>query len=453
MTPRPPAAPRRPPDPGFPGMLLTPANRPFTITLALAVAALAGFLYMDRGGDAPAPPSTTAPGDATVTSILSTTSVPEAGGTGATTSSTAVSVPEAPPGSIEALGAEQVASGFTFPVFATAPPGDGRVFVAERAGVIRIVDAAGGVMGEPFLDISDRIDSASGVELGLLGMAFHPRFAENGRFFVHYTDLNADTIVAEYAVSADAADPASEQVLLFIDQVGFRHRGGMIQFGPEGYLYIGLGDGTDMDVHPQNLNTLQGSILRIDVDGGDPYAIPPDNPFADAEGRGEIWAYGLRNPWRFHVDGAGGRMYVGDVGEESREEIDTVALDDPGANFGWPLMEGSTCYTDAGCGARTDLVRPIAEYPHEDGQCAVTGGYVYRGSAIPELAGHYFYADWCTGSIRSFFYDGQEVTRTREWSDSLPDLGQVASFGLDGAGELLVVASDTGTLYRLVPIR
>jgi glucose/arabinose dehydrogenase len=433
-------------------LLFTRANRPFTLAILVAVAAVGGFLYLDRsGGDAGPPETTVASPDSTGTSTTSGGTPATVGGTDDTTSTTTVTTAAPADGDLPALAASEVASGFVFPVFAASPPGDDRIFVAERAGVIRVVEPGGSVRGDPFLDISDRIDSASGVELGLLGMAFHPDFATNGRFFVHYTDLNADTIVAEYAVTSDpnVADPDSESVVLFVDQVGFRHRGGMLQFGPSGYLWIGLGDGTDMNVHPQNLDTLQGSILRIDVDGGSPYAIPPDNPFADAEGRGEIWAYGFRNPWRFHVDAAGGRLYVGDVGEESWEEIDSIALGDSGADFGWPLMEGSTCFTDAECGTRTDLVRPIAEYSHEDDRCAVTGGYVYRGAAIPELTGHYFYADWCTGEVHSFLFDGENTTRVRDWSEDMPDLGQVASFGLDGAGELLMVTTDDGVLYRI----
>jgi len=449
-----------PPRPGFPALLFTPANRPFTIVLVIAVVGLGAFLYLGGGATDVngAETSIAATVDTTPTSTAESDPATTGGDTTLPTTPDAVTtspttLPDFP---LQSLALEIVADGFTFPVFATSPAGDDRIFVAERAGMIRVVDVGGGVLGEPFLDITDRIDSASGVELGLLGMAFHPGYSTNGRFFVHYTDLNADTVLAEYQVAADTglAEPASEVVLLFVDQVGFRHRGGMIQFGPDGYLYMGLGDGTGMSVNPQNLETLQGSILRIDVDGDPPYTIPPDNPFAASEGRGEIWAYGLRNPWRFSIDHDGGRIYIGDVGEESWEEIDSVALSDPGANFGWPFMEGSTCFTDAECGSRTDLVRPIAEYPHENGQCAVSGGYVYRGSAIPEMNGHYFYADWCVGWVRSFLYDGENTTQTQDWSEAFGDaVGQVDSFGVDGAGELLVVVSDTGTIHRIVPVR
>jgi len=447
-------------EPGFPALLFTSANRPFTIVLLVAVVGLGAFLYLDRDTSGSDASGTTATSTAATTDSVTQTSE-TATGDGDTTSSTdpdgattsSVAAPETP---LQGLALDTLADGFTFPVFAVSPAGDERIFVAERAGMIRIVDAGGDVLGTPFLDITDRIDSASGVELGLLGIAFHPAYATNGRFFVHYTDLNADTVLAEYAVSADpaAADPTSEKVLLFVDQVGFRHRGGMIQFGPDGYLYMGLGDGTDMNVNPQNLETLQGSILRLDLDGESPYTIPQSNPFAASDGKGEIWAYGLRNPWRFSIDSVGGRMYVGDVGEESWEEIDSVALSNAGANFGWPLMEGSTCFTDAECGSRTDLVRPIAEYAHEDGQCAVTGGYVYRGAAIPEMNGHYFYADWCAGWVKSFVYDGENTTLPQDWTEAFgEDIGQIDSFGVDGAGELLIVMSDTGTIHRIVPVR
>lgn len=454
---------RRPPQPPsqdrFPAFLFTPANRPFTIALVIAATSLGAYLLFGGSNEAAVSPTTqpgttqttatgsesTAATDPTSTASLEAGDSTVGGGAGET--------PDVP---LQGLTVEVVADRFTFPVFAASPPGDNRVFVVERAGRIRIVEDGGNVLGEPFLDISDRIDSASGVELGLLGLAFHPQYATNGRFFVHYTNLDTDTVLAEFAVGTDPdlADADSEKEILFVDQVGFRHRGGMLDFGPDGYLYVGIGDGTEMNVHPQSLETLPGSILRIDIDRGDPYAIPPDNPFAATEGKDEIWAYGLRNPWRFSFDGPSGRVYVGDVGEESWEEVNSVSLANGGANFGWPFMEGTTCFTDASCGSRTDLVRPILQYPHEGDQCAVTGGYVYRGAAIPEMVGHYFYADWCAGWVRSFLFDGENVTLPRDWSVSFDgEVGAVASFGLDANGELLLVASDEGVVYRIVATR
>ncbi|MCB2222991.1 MAG: PQQ-dependent sugar dehydrogenase [Actinobacteria bacterium] len=452
MTVRPP---RPPSQPAFPALLFTRANRPFSLVILVAVAALAAYLAFGGGDGAAAPTTTGAPGtstsDAAASTVTTGGATTLASGSETTGTTGDASATTAPATADLALRAAVVADGFSFPVYAASPAGDDRVFVVERAGVVAVVEPGGSVRGDPFLDLTDLIDSASGVELGMLGLAFHPDYAANGRFFVHYTDLDTDSVIAEYAVSADpnVADPASGKVILEVDQVGFRHRGGMLTFGPDGYLYIGLGDGTDAAVNPQSLDTLQGSILRIDVDGGDPYAVPPGNPFTTTDGLGEIWAYGLRNPWRFSIDAAGGRLYVGDVGEENWEEIDTVALADGGANFGWPLMEGSTCYFDAACGSRTDVIRPILEYPHEGDQCAVTGGYVYRGAAIPQLDGHYFYADWCAGWVRSFVFDGENVTQPQDWTAALGELGSVASFGLDGAGELLLVASDTGAVYRL----
>jgi glucose/arabinose dehydrogenase len=424
-------SPGPPPGSTFAGHLFSRANRPFTITVLLAAVAVVGYLVLGSGGDDGSAP-TTSP----ITTGAGSTSTSDAGQGG------------------QGLALQRIADGFDSPVYATSPPGDPRIFVVERAGVVKVVDPDGTIRSDPFLDLSDLIDSASGVELGMLGLAFHPDFATNGRFFVHYTDLSTDSVVAEYSVSDDpnVADPDSAKQILLVDQVGFRHRGGMLTFGPDGYLYIGLGDGTEPTVNPQNLETLQGSILRIDVDGGDPYAIPPDNPFVGSDGLDEIWAYGFRNPWRFSIDPVDDRIYIGDVGEESWEEIDTVALADSGLDFGWPFMEGSHCYTDADCGSRTDLVRPVLEYPHEGDQCAVVGGFVYRGSAIPALQGHYFYADWCAGWVHSLLFDGADVTQTQDWTDSFgDDIGSIASFGLDGSGEILLVTTDTGVLDRLVP--
>jgi glucose/arabinose dehydrogenase len=222
----------------------------------------------------------------------------------------------------------------------------------------------------------------------------------------------------------------------------------MTLFGTDGLLYLSLGDGAEFDVNPQNLSTLQGSILRIDVDSGDPYAIPGGNPFTGEDESPEIWAYGFRNPWRFSIDGEENLMYVADVGQEDWEEVSVVSLDDPGRNFGWPIMEGNQCFLEPDC-VPGDLVTPLLEYDHDEG-CSVIGGFVYRGGVIPELQGHYFYADWCEGWIRSFRYADGEVTQARDWTEEIGELGQVASFGLDGAGETLVITSDNGTVNRIV---
>jgi glucose/arabinose dehydrogenase len=260
--------------------------------------------------------------------------------------------------------------------------------------------------------------------------------------------------VAEYVVSddPDRADVSEERVVLEIEQPDERHNAGMLQFGPDGYLYISTGDGGagGASVNGQNPATLLAAILRIDVDGAEPYAIPSDNPFADGiEGAPEVWAYGLRNPWRFAIDPIERLMYIGDVGQESQEEIDVVPLEPVGYNFGWPSVEGSLCFFERDCDP-ADFVVPVIDYSHSEG-LSVTGGYVYRGRAIPELVGHYFYGDWFREWIRSFRYQSGEATELRDWSSDL-EPGQINSFGIDGNGELLV-ATWEGTVVRIIPVR
>lgn len=442
-------------------------NRPWLLLILGSIVALGAFLYFDgRDGDSLTAADTAGPtssqaeaaGAATTgspdtvaapTTLAASTTAPGESSVDdeATTSAPAL-------GDLQGLGLETLADDLTFPVFATSPPGDQRIFVVMRPGTIAIIDPEEGLLDDRFLDIRELIDSASGIEIGLLGLAFHPDYADNGRFFVHYTDLDNDSVLAEYSVSSDPnlADPESGETLLFVDQVGLRHRAGMLQFGPDGYLYVALGDGAQFDVTPQNLEMLQGSILRIDPDGGDPYGIPADNPYAAGGGAAEIYLYGFRNPWRFSIDPVENMIYIGDVGQESWEEVNVVGLDAGGSNFGWPLMEGSSCFTLEDCASQTDLVLPTVEYGHDEG-CSVTGGYVYRGAAIPELQGHYFYGDWCNQWVRSFRSVGGEAIDHRDWSDVFGEIGQVASFGLDGRGELLIVTSDNGRVYRLVAER
>jgi glucose/arabinose dehydrogenase len=256
-------------------------------------------------------------------------------------------------------------------------------------------------------------------------------------------------VVAEYQVSSDpdAADPASARVLLTVNQPAANHNGGMIAFGPDGYLYIGLGDGGgegDPYRTGQDPTSLLASILRIDVTG-DPYAIPADNPYASGGGAPEVWAKGLRNPWRFSFDGA--LLYIGDVGQDSWEEIDLAHIDSSGLNFGWSVMEGSHCYREANC-ETSSYSLPEMEYPHTGGNCAVTGGYVYRGAAIPELAGAYFYGDYCSGMISSYRRDPEGLFDMRDWSDTLGRVPQLTSFGLDGNGEIYLT-SEAGSIYRV----
>jgi glucose/arabinose dehydrogenase len=350
------------------------------------------------------------------------------------------------------IAAVMIVDGLDSPLFLTAPPSDARLFLVERDGRIRIV-RDGQLIPTPFLDITDLV--ATGGERGLLGLAFHPSYADNGVFFVNYSDRNGDTRIERYTVSEDAdrADRESATLVLAIDQPYGNHNGGMIAFGPDGMLYVGMGDGgsaNDPHGHGQNPQTLLGAMLRIDVDvQARPYGIPSGNPFAGrADGRDEIWALGLRNPWRFSFDRGGDRrLFIADVGQNAWEEIDVVDATPGGRNFGWRIMEGTHCLGMGTCDSE-ELTLPLVEYGHDEG-CSVIGGYVYRGAAIPELGGHYFYSDWCSGWLRSFrIGDDGAVSDHTEWP--VGDLGTVVSFGEDAAGELYVV-SQTGVIYRLMP--
>jgi glucose/arabinose dehydrogenase len=347
---------------------------------------------------------------------------------------------------------QEVASGLSSPVFLVSPPGDRRVFVIEKPGRIRIIDN-GTLISTPYLDITERV-GAGGNEQGLLGLAFHPGYASNGYFFVNYTDTSGDTRIERYRVGPDRnrADAASAKRLLAIDQPYSNHNGGMIAFGPDGMLYIGMGDGGsggDPQGHGQNMNSLLGKILRIDVDRGDPYGIPAGNPFVGQAGRrGEIWASGVRNPWRFSFDPASGMLYVADVGQNTNEEINVVPASAAGLNYGWNRMEAKHCFPPSVTTCdQTGLQIPQVEYPRSQG-FSVTGGYVYRGRAISSLAGHYFYADFGQPGIRSFRFADGRVQDERQWE--LPEATSVSSFGQDSEGELYVVSLG-GRVFKIVP--
>jgi glucose/arabinose dehydrogenase len=335
---------------------------------------------------------------------------------------------------------QPIVSGLQRPVDLQAD-GSGRLFVIEKVGRIRILENDQ-LVETPFLDISERVGS-NGNEQGLLGLAFHPQYAGNGRFFVNYTDTNGDTVIARFQVSSDpsVADPASELKLLSVNQPFPNHNGGVLAFGPDGYLYVGLGDGGaagDPNGNAQNLDSLLGKILRLDVDSTEPYAIPADNPFGD-----EIWAYGLRNPWRFSFDRSTGDLYIGDVGQGEWEEIDFLAAGSPGgANFGWDHREGAHDYEGGG---PEGMIDPVAEYSHPEGGCSVTGGYVYRGS-LSEWNGIYLYGDYCTGLIWGV------IQTDGGWQNQLLfDLNvTITSFGQDTSGEIYLV-SDNGDILRLAP--
>jgi glucose/arabinose dehydrogenase len=360
----------------------------------------------------------------------------------------------APPEGTVPVGLEQVAFGLAFPLYVTSPPGDtSRLFVVEQGGGIRVVKN-GSLLPTPFLNLSDRV-SAIG-EQGLLGLAFDPQYASTGRFLVHYTDIQGDTRVTSFHVSPDpdVADVASEQVVLTADQPFPNHNGGQILFGPDGFLYLGLGDGGaggDPQGRGQDLSDLLGSILRVDVQSGSPYTVPQDNPFVGTPGAApEVWSYGLRNPWRFSFDRSTGDLYIADVGQERWEEVDVVTSAEgagKGINFGWNVMEGAHCYAHDPC-AQFGLAIPVLEYSHSQG-CSITGGYVYRGTAIPALQGHYFYADFCQGWVRSFRYSDGRPTEQADWPSLRPG-GNVTSFGEDAKGELYVLSTNGG-VYRIVP--
>jgi glucose/arabinose dehydrogenase len=357
----------------------------------------------------------------------------------------------APPAGDVAARLELIAQGLDFPVDLAAPPGDSRLFIVEKTGKIRIVKD-GAVLAGPFLDLSSLV--SGGGEQGLLGLAFHPQYAANGTFVVDYTDRSGNTVVARYHVSSnpDIADPASGNILLPVTQPYSNHNGGAVAFGPDGYLYISLGDGGsggDPQNHGQDRTDLLGSLLRIDPDNGNPYNIPASNPYAQSTRfRREIWNYGLRNPWRFSFDRQTGDLYIADVGQGELEEIDVAPAGSAGGeNYGWRIMEGRSCYNASRCNA-SGLVLPVLQYSHADG-CSVTGGFVYRGQAIPDLEGTYFYSDYCSGWIRSFKYRNGVATEQRSWPDLNPR-GSVTSFGQDAQGELYVLVSG-GNVYRIVP--
>ena len=383
-------------------------------------------------------------------SSRSPTSVPEPGGAAPPDEGSASSKTRPRP-ALDSVGIElqEVAAGFEQPLFAThSGDGSGRLFVVEQTGAVRIV-SGGRVQAEAFLDLSEQV--VVGSEQGLLGLAFHPSYEDNGRLFVNYTDLDGDTVVAEYAGAGGRADSSSARVLITIEQPFSNHNGGALAFGPDGYLYIATGDGGsggDPMGNGQSLDTLLGKLLRIDVGAttGDlPYGIPDDNPFVGRDGaRPEIWAYGLRNPWRFSFDAATDELWIGDVGQSELEEIDHSG-EGRGVNFGWNVMEGNACFEPVSGCDRSGLELPVAQYSHDLG-CSVTGGYVYRGRAQRALRGAYLFSDYCSGTIWGLdaAQPGAGVVRLLESGRA------VSSFGVDEDGELYLTDRGSGTLFRIV---
>ena len=363
----------------------------------------------------------------------------------------------APDLSAVAVRLEPLVEDLEQPLFVThAGDGSGRLFIVEKIGRIRIVED-GKLLDAPFLDISDKVSLSS--EQGLLGLAFTPDYPTGGAFYINYTNKIGDTVIARYAVSAgdpNQADPASELPILQLDQPAPNHNGGMIAFGPDGYLWIGMGDGgaaNDRFGNGQNPQTLLAKMLRINVnsDPDEPYTIPPDNPWVTADWNGqdvrnEIWAVGMRNPWRWSFDRQTDDLWIADVGQNMIEEINVVpnAPATGGLNFGWPIMEGKSCFQAENCD-QTGLTLPVTDYRHE-GNCSVTGGYVYRGGAHPAWNGVYFYGDYCSGRIWALAPDGSGGWTTVELAQFPIAL---SSFGEDEAGELYVTDLSGGVVYRM----
>jgi glucose/arabinose dehydrogenase len=360
------------------------------------------------------------------------------------------------------IRAVPVVQGLAAPVFVAAPEGDPRLFVVERAGRIRIADpAGGGVQEPPFLDIRSRVDT--GGEGGLLGLAFAPDFAASGRFYVYYLELGSfDSILSRFTLASpddEVASPASEQILLRVDQPATNHNGGTVAFSPlDGMLYLGLGDGggsNDQFNNAQNPATLLGKMLRLDVRGPSGYAVPPDNPFVGNDGiRDEIWAFGLRNPFRFAFDRETGDLWIADVGQSQREEVNFEAAGDGGGNYGWPVHEGSLCYRPshpAGpCEDPAQPVRfrfPVDEYAHDVG-CSITGGVPYRG-ASPPWQGMYFFADYCSERFFVLDPDGGRTELTSNLAAYGATFSGISGISEDGFGEVYVSNLQNGLVHRL----
>ena len=344
------------------------------------------------------------------------------------------------------IGLEPVVSGLSAPVgVVNAGDGSGRLFVVEKGGRIRVIEQ-GQLVDTPLLNISDSVSGA--YEQGLLGLAFEPGRPE--RFYINYTDRSGTTIIARYRVSdnPNVADAASAEVILRLEQPAGNHNGGNLLFGPDGYLWIGTGDGgaaNDIFRNGQNSNTLLGAMLRLDVSSDNGYTIPPDNPFVAGGGAAEIWAFGLRNPWRYSFDRATDELWIADVGQNHWEEVHKAASHVAGLNYGWPILEGNHCFEQANC-SRDGLLSPVTEYNHDFG-CSITGGNVYRGNDFPQLQGGYFFSDFCSGLIWAIDATNQSfIEPTLLLESGL----QISAFGEDEAGELYLTSFADGTLYRLV---
>ena len=357
------------------------------------------------------------------------------------------------------LQLQTISRSLSLPVFMTAPPGDStRLFIVQQGGLIRIFDlTTSSLLVTPFLDISN-LTSAVG-ERGLLGMAFDPQYVTNRRFYVFYTNNGGDIVIAQYlrnAANPNIADSSPATPLLTVAHPNFsNHNGGMLAFGPDACLYAGVGDGGsggDPNNNGQNPFSLLGKLLRLNPDTGGPCGNVIINPFFLGGGAQQAWSLGLRNPWRFSFDRQIGDLYIGDVGQSAREEINVSLAPNAGRglNYGWRLMEGTLCFNPLSDCNSGGLMLPELDYPHLSGACSVTGGYVYRGSAVPALSGTYFYADYCAGFVRSFRYQNGQPTEQTEWPLLSPPGSFVTSFGEDAAGEIYVMTQGGG-LFKFVP--
>jgi len=399
---------------------------PGTFTLSANPVVVAALTYLPAAGtviiDVPSPPST---------------------------STVSVIYAAAPP---LKLRFEPVATGLESPTFVASPPGSTDLYVVELPGRVRKL--VNGTPQAPVVDISARV--SSGGERGMLSLAFDPGFASNGYVFVYFTDPSGDIAVERFTlpVSGNAApssgvESTAVRVLTIAHRAFANHNGGQLQFGPDGMLYLGTGDGGgagDPLGSGQNVDTLLGKILRLNVRTL-PYQIPPDNPFVGQPGkRPEIWAYGVRNPWRFAFDGATHSLYIADVGQNSREEVDVVAANAAGLNYGWNVWEGTMCYPSGNACSSAGITMPVLDYDHENG-CSITGGYVYRGALLPEVAGRYFYSDFCNGWLRSFLVVNGVATERLDWH--VTPIGSIQSFGVDSRSEFYALTSGGG-VYRLV---
>lgn len=409
-----------------------------TPRLARPLLAAAVLVAIAFGGCSPVRPSSRAPGGGTPAPGGS-----HPGGTALPGQSSDANI---------AITLEPFASILGGPLAIAAPDdGSGRLFVAAQDGKVWVVERDGTVRPDPMVDLGPRL--RSGGEQGLLGLALHPEFPTDPRVFVDYTDLSGDTIVASLTLDpsdANRLDPASHRQLLFVDQPFANHNGGALAFGPDGDLYVSLGDGGsggDPQGNGQNTNALLGKILRLDIDvpaGDEGYAIPSDNPFVGGGGAGEVWLYGLRNPWRLSFDRANGDLWIGDVGQNAFEEVDVARAGTGGLNFGWNRMEGSHCYETRVC-PTDNLTLPVADYGRDLG-CTVIGGYVYRGSKYPFLVGTYLFADYCSGRIFALDAASDELVAPATVGTGS---GSISAFGEDADGELYVTALD-GMVSKVV---